>query len=91
MSTPKTPEERKKGKFMALTKKFLIEVRGANKDHIDVDYRRGIVWVGRFRVCEWKMAGGTGQAQLQDNKCREAGIMNSSAIRAAIDQATNQQ
>ena len=76
---------------MALTKKYLIEKGSADKEYMDVDYRRDIIWVGRSRVCEWKETGaGEGQALMQIDNCVKEGIFNGPEIQAAVLQAMEQ-
>ena len=50
----KTPEERKKGKYLSKSKRVLIEVGLADASNIFVDYNHGALVVNKVRVAEWQ-------------------------------------
>ena len=56
ISSSKSPEEGKKSKSLSKFKKVLLDTSLAKPEDVKVDYKRGIVFVRRLRVAEWKDA-----------------------------------
>ena len=71
----KTPEKRAKERAIGKVKLVILE-NGGNKEDIETDYKRGIVWWQDERVAEWKESRGKieikGKAKELEGKVREA-------------------
>ena len=91
VSTSKTPEERRKGKYLSKYKKVLIETGLAEPSSIRVDYNRGLVFMNRLRLAEWKVSGSTGQIITDASKLKELNIaVDSDKIQDAVEELVQQ-
>ena len=74
ITTSKTPEERKKAKHLSKFKKVLIETALATASDVNIDYKRGIIFVKQIRVAEWTQSGGTGKVVADASKLKDVNI-----------------
>ena len=56
-SVSKSPGERRKCKILSKNKKVLIEVGLAQAQEVRIDYKRGVLFIRKTRVAEWKESG----------------------------------
>jgi hypothetical protein len=83
----KSPEERKKAKYLGKHKRVLIEVGLATAGDIKIDYRRGILMVRRLRVAEWKGDGDDGHVELDVDSLTKVGInVGVTALQNAVEE-----
>ena len=54
ISASRTPADRKKSRTLHSCKRVLVEVGVAKEEDVEYEVKRGILWVGRHRVAEWK-------------------------------------
>jgi hypothetical protein len=77
ISSSKSPEERKKSKTLSKFKKVLLDTKLAKPEDVKVDYKRGIVFVSRLRVAEWKNSADTESTDnlvIDQNAMQQVGI-----------------
>ena len=68
------PKIAKEKKILATYKKVIVQVGFATAENVDFDGRRGVLWIGRTRVAEWKDDSEGGKLQVVQAKLREAGL-----------------
>ena len=74
MSTSKTPEERFKAKRLSKFKKMLIESNLVEAANVYVDYKRGVIFVGKVRIAEWQVAGDESKLVIEAANLKNAKI-----------------
>ena len=83
----KSPEERKKAKYLGKHKRVLIEVGLAIAGDIKIDYRRGMLMVKRIRVAEWKGEGDEGHVEINEEALTKIGItVGATALQNAVEE-----
>ena len=91
MTTSKTPEERTKSKHLSKFKKVLIETNLAAPSSVKVDYTRGLIFVNRTRIAEWKTCGDASKVVADVAKLNAVNIdIDPEKIYDAVDELLQQ-
>ena len=70
ISTSNTPEERTKVKHVRKLKNIFIDTSLADANTISTDYKRGVIFLKKYRVAEWKSE----KMCIDPVKLKESGI-----------------
>ena len=85
------PQERTKSKNLSKFKKVLVEAKLAPADTVKIDHKRGIVFVGRIRVAEWKADGPDNKLIASPEKLKQAHIdVNPTKLYDALEELMNE-
>ena len=88
ISASRTPEDRRKGKVLHAAKQVLIDVGLAKEEEVDYETKRGILWIGRKRVAEWRAS--DEKLQWDVAKLSAAGVdVDNKLLDNAIDEKIN--
>ena len=74
ISTSKSPEERLKTKNVSKLKRGFVETGLAEASEVQADYKRGVLFINRVRIAEWKCASGEEKMVIDETKLKEVNI-----------------